>query len=152
VVADNDLDPRAAFNYVVAQINTTAEIVDPIPHRYIAPSAARQKAGADPAIVILMLPRTGVVGSLDTMCLTAATNHAPAISGCVDTFARCAHSDVWPITTLAKMKLRSFFSVSWKDDPNISPAYVWSKNTNLVPLTDPVFDDVVAFLRGFPAL
>jgi hypothetical protein len=99
-----------------------------------------------------MLPRTGIDGSLDTMCLTAAKNHAPAISRCVDTFTQCAHSDAWPLTTLAKMKLRSIFSVSWEDDPNISPAYVWSENTNLVPLTDHVFSDVVTFLRGFPTL
>jgi hypothetical protein len=53
VVADNDLDPRAAFNYMVAQINTTAEIVDPIPHRYIAGLRRDKKLALIPPLSFL---------------------------------------------------------------------------------------------------
>jgi hypothetical protein len=48
------------------------------------------------------------------------------------------------------MKLRSLMSAAHQDDPYLSPAWVWREGTDLVPLTDPVFAQVVDFLRNFP--
>ena len=86
------------------------------------------------------------------MCLEAARNAAPNIANCVDTLAACTGADTWTRSKQDKMKLSAILAYSHQKEPNISPAYVWSKNTNLVPLTDPVFDPVVAFLQSFPTL
>jgi hypothetical protein len=152
IVADNDLDPTAEFNRVTASIAATAPIIGPPAGRYVAPTAPLTKVGANPAIVILMMPWTGVIGSLHTMCVTAAANAAPMIASCVDNLAVCTAANAWPITTLAKMKLRAMIASSHRPKPDLSPAYVWSEGTNLVPLSDGVFDQVAGFLAGFPAL
>lgn len=151
VVADNDLDPAAAFNDIAAAISATAPIIGPPASRYIPPGAPLTKAGANPAIIVMMIPWTGMAGSLSTMCLAAAANAAPAIAVCVNALATCTAADKWPLTTLAKMKLRALIASAHRAKPELSPAYVWSEGTNLVPLTDGVFDQVATFLSGFPA-
>lgn len=151
IVADNDLDPVAAFDEIKVAIDATTTIIGPPASRYIAPAAPLTKVGVNPAVVVMMIPWTGTIGSLSTMCLTAAENAAPTIAGCVNALATCAAADVWPVTTLAKMKLRALIASAHRAKPELSPAYVWSEGTNLVPLTDSVFNQVAAFLAGFPA-
>jgi hypothetical protein len=152
LVSDNDLDPTQSFQGIAAAIQATAPIIGPPPRRLIAPAVPLVKVGADPAIIVMMLPWTGQVGSLTTMCLTAATNAQPTNANCVDDLAICTHADMWPVTTLAKMKLRALFASTHRAAPDISPAYVWSRGTNLVPLSDPIFDQVETFLQGFASL
>lgn len=152
IVADNDLNPTTAFTDVVTAITATAPIIGPPASRYVAPGAPLTKVGANPAVVVMMIPNIGIPGSLTTMCLIAAVNAAPAIAGCVDALATCTAADTWPSTALAKMKLRAIIASSHRPKPELSPAYVWSETTNLVPLLDGVFDDVAAFLTNFPAL
>jgi hypothetical protein len=151
IVADNDLDPVAAFNGIVTAITTTSPIIGPPASRYVAPPAPLTKAGASPSVVVMMLPWTGMAGSLSTMCLAAAMNAAPAIAACVNALASCTTADTWPATTLAKMKLRALIASSHRAKPELSPAYVWSEGTNLVPLSDNVFDQVAGFMSTFPA-
>jgi hypothetical protein len=50
------------------------------------------------------------------------------------------------------MKLRSLIAAAYKEDPYLSPTYVWSDRTDLVPLGSDVFDVIADFLRDFPAL
>lgn len=160
IAADSDFpappgaSPRNSFTDVVAQIDSTAPIIGPPRSKFAAPAAPLQKAGSNPSVVVLMVPWPGTPGNLDTMCLTAARNHSnSAFVSCVDSFSQCVGADQWASESArTKMKLRCHLSASWKDDPAISPTYVWSKNTNLVPLTDPVFSSIVGFLRDFPNL
>ena len=152
IVADNDDDPTAAFTKVTEMINATADILGFPNRRYVAPSAPGTKAGTNPVIVVMMIPQMNVPGNLDTMCLTAAANNAPSIGACVDAFATCTGANTWPSSKLGKMKLRSLISGSHRDDPHLSPAWVWREGTSLVPLSDPVFNDVALFLRDFPTL
>jgi hypothetical protein len=152
IVTDNDLDPVVAFNEVTAAISLTASIIGPPASRYMAPIAPLVKAGANPEIIVMMMPWTGMIGSLSTMCLAAAENKAPDITVCVNALATCTAADSWPITTLAKMKLRAIIASSYRAKPELSPAYVWSERTDLVPLSDSVFDQVASFLASFPAL
>jgi hypothetical protein len=149
IVSDNDTNPRKSFRNIVSQIEKSAEILDTPKRKLIAPSMPFVKSPSDPSISIVMLPDTGVVGSLDTMCLKAASNKSPVMSTHVDRFAELTESDKWPIGKLEKMKLRCHLSASWKADPSISPAYVWSTKSNLVPLADPVFDKISDFLKIF---
>jgi hypothetical protein len=111
------------------------------------------RAGASPVVVVLMIPWTDEKGSLDTLCLTAASNKRQDIAKCVEKFAKCINAEGnWPITKLGKMKLRSLISAAYINNPYEPPTYVWHDQTDLVPLSDPIFNRIEAFLRGFPAL
>lgn len=98
IVADNDSDPPAAFAKVQQLINNTTDIS--AGHRYIAPSAELTRAGANPIIVVMMLPWTAIPGALDTLCLAAASNKVPTIATCVEEFSKCASTNAWPITKI----------------------------------------------------
>jgi hypothetical protein len=147
IVADNDGDHAKALRTVQQYIN---EAVDIGPgHRYMAPTTPQVTVGANPAVTILMLPWTALPGALDTLCLAAARNKEPAVATCVDAFETCINPVDWGPQKVAKMKLRAHISAAYPTDPYISPAWVWRDNTDLVPLNDPVFDQVEQFLRVF---
>jgi hypothetical protein len=81
--------------------------------------------------------------------------HNPLIAAAVETFAKSVGVDDahgWTITKQHKMKFRSLISAAHKPGPYISPAYVWSKATDLVPLDSNIFDDIAKFLSDFPRL
>ena len=146
IVADNDGNPTAALQRVQQYIDATIDIQPG--RRYIAPAAEQLSAGANPSITILMLPWTGMPGALDSLCLAAARNREPGIAACVDNFERCINPQGWEPQKIAKMKLRAHISAAYSD-PYISPAWVWRDNTDLVPLNDPVFNQIEGFLRAF---
>ena len=147
VVADNDGNPPNALQTVQQYINGAADISPG--HRYVVPAAEQVAAGANPSITILMLPWTAQPGALDTLCLAAARNIEPAVAACVDAFETCINPVGWAPQKIAKMKLRAHISAAYPTDPYISPAWLWRDNTDVVPLTDPVFNQVEAFLRNF---
>lgn len=151
IVADNDTTPVDAFNKVKQLIEATADI--DVGRRYSVPNQPLVKAGARPSITIMMLPWTGSPGALDTICLTAASNRRSDLAKEVDAFAIAAKVGAahgWPITKEHKMKLRCLISAAYPKDPNIAPAWVWRDGTDLVPLADPAFKQIVSFLRTFP--
>ena len=148
IVADNDSDPSEAFKKVQKLIVATADIAPG--QRYAVPKVELEREGANPVMVTMMLPWTNVNGALDTLCFASASNKRPAIAGCVDAFSKCSKANGWPDTKASKMKLRSLMSAAHVDDPYLSPAWVWREGTDLVPLDDPVFNQVEAFLRNFP--
>src|ERR1700739_1076697 len=71
LIADNDGSPQNAFGRIQQQINATAIFQN---RRYVAPVQEQVAAGNAPSITILMLPWSGQIGALDTLCLTAARN------------------------------------------------------------------------------
>lgn len=147
IVADNDGDPAGALRQVQQYINATADIQTDL--RYVAPAAEHVRAGSNPSITILMLPWSATIGALDTLCLAAARNREPTIAACVDNFEACVNPVGWIPPKVDKMKLRTLISAAYPTDPYISPAWVWRDGTNLVPLNDPVFNQIEAFLRTF---
>jgi hypothetical protein len=147
IVADNDSDPKASFNTVVEFINRTRDIGPG--RRYIAPAAPQTRAGLNPAIVVLMIPWTNVPGALDTLCFSAAFNKRPTIGTSVIRFSIEVQSMAWPVTKVSKMKLRSLISAANAKNPYLSPAWVWSEKTDLVPLSDPSFNNIKTFLQSF---
>jgi hypothetical protein len=146
IVADNDRDPATSLKKIQRYIGAAIEIQPGV--RYAIPAAEQTAAGANPTITVLMLPWTGTPGALDNLCLAAAQSKEPAIAACVDSFERCINPIGWEPQRVAKMKLRAHISAAYSD-PYISPAWVWRDNTNLVPLTDAVFNQIETFLRGF---
>lgn len=148
VVADNDSDPKAAFKKVQDLIAATGEIAPG--RRYAVPPVELTREGSNPVMVIMMLPWTNISGALDSLLYISAARKRPTVANCVDEFAKCTKADVWPITKTAKMKLRSLISAAYHQDSYLQPAWVWREKTDLVPIGDPVFDQIEAFLRNFP--
>jgi hypothetical protein len=147
IVADNDANPPNALRNVQQKINATAVFQQN--RRYAVPAQEQVPAGANPSITILMLPWSGQTGALDTLCLAAARNREPRIAACVDGFENCVNPMNWEPQKIAKMKLRAHISAAYPTDPYISPAWVWREGTDLVPLNDHAFDQIVAFLQNF---
>jgi hypothetical protein len=145
IVADNDDNPPAAFQKVQHLIRAAAA------HPYPVPTAELAKALGQPSIVVMMLPWTGLRGALDTLCLSSASNKRSTIATAVENFATVTGASAWPAPKDSKMKLRSLLSAAHQEDPYLSPAWVWREGTDLVPLNDPVFDQIVDFLRNFSA-
>ncbi len=151
IAADNDSDPASAFEQVRLLIRAAADISPG--KRFEAPAAPLKKAGREPYVVVLMMPWTGTPGALDSLCHRSASDQRPLIAAAVDRFAATVSVDAahgWSITKEHKMKLRSLISAAYPTDPYISPAWVWSDGTDLVPLTNPAFNQVAAFLQNFP--
>jgi hypothetical protein len=151
LVVDCDVNHTVEFSRVVDAINATAPIFGPPASRFVAPSSPGVKAGVSPGLVVMMMPPNGPIGSLSSMCWAAARNATP-LAPCIDALATCTGADRWSESKLAKMRLHSLIASTHERKPNLGPAYVWSENTNLVPLSDPVFDDVETFLRNFSTL
>jgi hypothetical protein len=152
VAADNDSDARISFQNVQNLINATAEIEPG--RRYSCPPAELTKGGANPTIVIMMVPWTGIPGALDTLCHASASARRPAIAAAVARFAAAAgvnDANGWPITKQHKMHLRSLLSAAYVSDPYIAPAWVWGDGTDLVPLSDHSFNQIAEFLGNFSA-
>lgn len=151
VVADCDDNPAQEFQRTCSEINAAAAIIGPPRSQFVAPGAPSTVAGANPEVAVLMMPPNFVAGSLSTMCWAAAKNANPVPAACVDAFAACTGAVNWTPNKLAKMKLHALIAGTYQAKPNLGPAYVWSlrPDPRLVPLTDPVFDDVEAFLRAF---
>ncbi len=145
IVADNDDDPVAAFRKVRRLIRAAAA------HPYPVPTAELTKATGKPTVVVMMLPWNGMRGALDTLCLLSASNRRRPLATAVDNFATVTGAAAWSAPKDSKMKLRSLMSAAHQADPYLSAAWVWREGTDLVPLNDPVFDQIVDFLRDFPA-
>jgi hypothetical protein len=147
IVADNDANPTDAFLNVQNLINASKDISPGI--RFVAPTTELVSAAGNPAITVLMLPWTRTPGALDTLCLAAASSKEPQIARCVNAFEACLNPTGWDPQKIAKMKLRTHISAAYPTDPYIAPAWVWRDQTDLVPLNDPCFDQIDAFLRSY---
>lgn len=146
VVGDNDLNPAASFENIRTQIQGAGG--------YGVPNAPRTPARRDgfPAIVVLMIPWDCVAGCLETLLLEAVRSVNPALAVCVDDYATCTHADAWNALERAKMKLQSLTAAICRSDPTTPVSYAWSRAENIISLAQPCFDQVVAFLQGFPEL
>ena len=149
IVSDNDEDPNASFDNVCAQIaNSNPEATPPVVYG-VPDQPLKMEAGTPSTISVLMLPWTGEKGNLELLCLEAASNAANPIAVCVDQFALCTGVDAWPGTKQSKMKLNSILASQNKKDPMIGLGNVWRDNRSLIPLTDPCFDRIADFLKGY---
>jgi hypothetical protein len=143
VVADNDSDPKDAFENVQRQIRSTAR-------SYIEPKTPYVKArGKAPHFTALMLPSVGNTGCLETLCLAAAVKANPGLAACVDALKTCSGTGKWPASKQAKSDLRCLIASHYQRNPEISLTFVWDHLPEFIPLNDPVFDDLEKFLRQF---
>jgi hypothetical protein len=142
LVADNDLSPDANFQNVRAQIERA--------NYYEIPDGPLQKKGTNPSITVLMIPRTGESGNLESLCLEAAVAANNDLATHVDEFARQSGVSSWEeITLIGKMKLRSLMSVRCKPDPFVTLGRIWAMDPNIIPLGHATFADVGSVLDEF---
>lgn len=146
VVADNDLDPAAAFQNILEQIQEAGG--------YGVPNAPRvpARSAGFPTIVPLMVPWDDTVGCLETLLLEAVRAVNPELAACVETYATCTHVDVWNEVERSKMKLQALTSVICRSDPNTPVSYAWSRPETIISLTQPCFNQIADFLQAFPGL
>ncbi|MFI4934293.1 MAG: DUF3226 domain-containing protein [Caulobacterales bacterium] len=152
VVADNDADASASFRKVKDFLRNARPDTDP-PFTYGIPDRAMVRAPGTPATTtIMMMPKRGNRGCLETLLLTAAEKasaSAQRATACVDTFVTCAGVDAWSSSKQAKMRLHSLIAATYKKNPALSLSQVWTQAPDLIPLNDPCFDPIADFLRRF---
>jgi len=146
VVSDNDDQPDGSFTKVQRQLTDSGGY--PIPARPL--EVARSLSG--PPVAVMMLPRTGQPGSLETLCVEAMQGAWPEVARCVDEFCRCTSTGQWAPSKQSKMRLRAMVSAICESDPNTGLPYAWSRRENLIPLNEPVFDEIGRFLNDFKRL
>lgn len=149
IVADNDDNPTASFQFVLDQIKQ--------PGAFATPAGPRQKATSStlPSVTVLMLPWDTKLGAVETLCLEAAWNKRPNIRKCIDDYANCSGAAAWPQHRRLKMQMRSTLSALCDKDPNTSLTHAWNAehwSSTMgcpIPLTDTCFNQVVDYLRNF---
>lgn len=147
IAADNDEEPDKNFKWVIDCISTKPKLGSPA--RDIAiPTVPNVRTEAEISATALMLPWAKVPGSLDSLCLEAASAAHATQSRCVEIYTGCVGADRWPVSKQAKMKLRSLFAGTHKKNPDIGFGNVWRDKSGLVPLKDKCFDQLADFLRS----
>ena len=144
VTSDNDEDPNRSFGDIQAKLREAGGFGVPV-----QPSIAARSQDGFPTVVVLMLPRTGQQGNLETLCLPAIYDRWPNIKTCLDEFAMCAGVEAWPIGKASLMRLRSMIAAVCRSDPNTGLPYAWSRTEELIPLEHNCFDHIADLIRDF---
>lgn len=155
LVADGDTNSKANFQKVRAQIRRASPDVTPV-FDYGVPEQVGRKARGSPAtMTVLMIPRHGEPGCLETLCLRAAagaSNKAGDVLKCVEQFAKCTGSDRWSsVTKRAKMQMTAFVAGAHQRRPEIPLTQIWKRpeSARVIPLDAPCFDDIEKFLLRY---
>jgi hypothetical protein len=144
IVGDNDSNPEKAFREICDQIADTGG--------YGIPTEPLRPARSDtlPPIVVMMLPRTGVQGVLESLCLEALVGHRPELKDCIDEFSECTGTTEWEESIRVKMQLHALIPSICKSEPATALTHVWSKKETIIPLDQPAFDQVAEHPQVLP--
>jgi hypothetical protein len=147
VVSDNDESPQANFGKIR---NYLRDAKVPYPDTVLTP-ARRDEI----AVVVMMLPFTlaggPVRGCLETLLLQSLEDRQPGLKICVDAFSACM-PERRTRNQEDKLRCRCFVAAMYAEDPNLALSWVVSPTKGLIDLSHSCFDEIVAFLRGFPGL
>jgi hypothetical protein len=149
VVGDNDETPVDSFNQVAKQLKKAKLPVpqEPLKVKRIKPEGI--------AIAVMMIPYTFAAGPtkgcLESLLLPAIEQHKPEVKVCVDTYSTCLAGNLTK-NKQDKFRVRCSIAAMWPEDPNFGLQYALDPAKNMIPLDNPVFDEVAQFLSGFPAL
>jgi hypothetical protein len=143
LVSDNDLDPDGSFQKVRTQIQEADGFGVPATPLEVARSANY------PPVVVMMLPRAGVPGALETLCLDAIYAARPELKDCVDEYCDCTGTSGWNQIKQSKMRLESLMAAICQSRPATALKLAWSQKETIIPLDRDVFDPIAEFLREF---
>ena len=138
VVGDND--DAAAFQRIRAEV---------VAANYIAPAAPRQfiQTPKKPELAILMVP-DAPPGCIESLCLAAAATKWPQLTAPLGTYFNSTDAPNWNSSKQAKMKVECILASTCEQNPQVALSDIWQKNGQYqIPLDDPVFQDIVDFLR-----
>ena len=113
-------------------------------------TVAHSKNGLPP-VVVLMIP-LGAVGNLESLCLAAAHSKF-GLQQEFDAFVAQTPAQGWPVGKQAKMRMQTLLASTNKKQPDAGFAGHWNGDEKYrVPVDHNSFDDLVTFLKDFPAL
>lgn len=145
IISDNDEDPAASFKEIQQKIKDDSDGF-PVPQEDRKPV----KKNDYPIVTTLMIP-AGKPGCLEDLCVAAAYNKW-GIKAAVDQFNASTPSKDWTANRQAKMRLQSIFAATCEERPDGGFAAHWDEDAKYhLPVTDPAFDDIAAFLANFAA-
>lgn len=150
IVADNDDSPVDSFDEIKKALRKAAEFKVTPPER--AEVLVRTPRLAD--LVILMLPRHGRPGALESMCLKAAYSKWP-IEEAVEMYVSTQTVPVggWGLTKQDKSKMQIVIASTCEENPDTTLAHLWHRREGFhLPVEDDAFSEIVEFLRSFGRL
>ena len=143
IIGDNDTQPaarwqnarRALMGEGLPAPDNPADIVDGEHER--------------PSTGIFMMPSAHAFGALETLLVEAILQAHEGLAECLQRLDACPATDCdgWDAVKRAKMQFQTAIAITCRDDPSAGAAHIWSKTHNPIPVTSPVFDELVEFLR-----
>lgn len=145
VVADNDDDPASSFENVLNQLAAV------FPKNKLPDSPLKRTSVTDRIdVTVMMTPRPGEPGNLETLCEEAARRANTRFADLVDRFSRDSDPPAWASETRKKeMWLRCNLAVRCREDPFIFLGTAFRQYNDLIPLNDRCFSPIISVLKTF---
>jgi hypothetical protein len=146
ILADNDDDPSGRFADVSNQLSDAGYPVPKRPEEIVSAKVH----GRNITVSVMMLPKTGTAGCLDSLLLASLPNDAQM--ACATALMACAAGAMadWPPRKKAEAKLRAVLCSTYTKDPGRELSQILC-DIKRCPFDfgSPAFDHVETFLRGF---
>jgi hypothetical protein len=143
IVADSDDAPEQRFAAACANFKGRSGF--PIPK-----AAMQQFVSGNPKIpktAVLMIPRFGVEGGLETLALSCC-EQLTEFRNCIDDFCRCVHTPR-RLLDCDKLRLRAVIAAMNPDDPSASISTWLSSGRRPFAMTHVALDAIAQFIIDF---
>jgi hypothetical protein len=139
LVADND--EASSFENIRGEVTKAGYSVPDAPKQFVS-------TAGKPEVAILMIPDT-FPGCLETLCYAAASNRWSTLIDPLATYFAVTPAANWSSTKQAKMKVQCLLASTCEKNPGVALHDHWLKDAQYhIPVTDPAFQDAVAFLNS----
>lgn len=147
IVGDSDDSPDANFTKIR---NYLKDAKLPQPN---SPLTLAKRDGLTVCVMLLPYDNNGAIrGCLDTLLLRYIETEKPEFKECINKFRACIDGSERSNNQEDKFKLRCFIAALYAEDPNLAITFAVSPSKNLIDLNHSTFNEIAAFLTGFPAL
>ena len=111
------------------------------------------RAAGQPAVLVMMVPGTGIKGCLETLLRTVWEREQPATKMCVDEFLNCTKVTKWEIQKRDKAAIQCFIAGSNREDPTKSLRWYLVKTKNIpIPMDAPELNDITNTRGNFDTI
>lgn len=150
--ADSDNSQSANFKLIQdhireANLDPTVKGVLPVPR---APFKKAKKKNV--TFTVVLQPGGNEPGCLETVIWKALSKLHPEEVICVDKLVTCAGissgRQPWGVSKLDKARVRAAIAIIHRDNPAQSLSSLWIKSPNLIPITDPEFNQIFVHLSA----